>query len=165
MDKHLPDTNLEFIRKKINELHTALMYSMSEELIRTPNAMVNALQVDNEGNLWFSFKAPLQYMNEYEESFPVRLNFFRKGISYHMEVRGKASIIKNQEEKQKYLMDSQALLLKMNMLYIEYAEPEIKRKSRLTLIMENLYNWFIKATAIHRSATSVLAKLQQSNPA
>lgn len=166
MDKHYPDTNLEFIRKKIYELNTALMYSMGNEPVRTPNGVVTAQQVDHEGNLWFSFRSAVPCLNEYEECFPVRLNFFRKGLPFYMEVSGKATVIKNAEEKRQYLRgDSQAVLMKMNMMYIEYAEPVVKRKTRLDILAENLYNWLMRVTAIPKSATSVLAKLQQSNPA
>jgi hypothetical protein len=166
MDKYLPDTNLEFIKRKIYELNTALMYGMSNELIRTPNCVATALKVDHEGNLWFSFKAPLQYINEYEECFPVRLNFFRKGISFHMTVSGRAIVIKNEEDRQRFLQDdNQAMLMKMSMMNIEYAEPSVKTKSRWNIMAENLYDWFIRATALPRTATSVLEKLQQHNAA
>ena len=166
MDKHYPDTNLEFIRKKIYELNTALMYSMGNEPIRTPNAVITAQQVDDEGNLWFSFRSALPCLDAYEESFPVRLNFFRKGIPFHMQVSGKATVIKNGEKKQRYMPgDNHAVLMKMNMMYIEYAEPMARRKTRLDILAENLFNWLMRVTAIPKSATSVLAKLQQSNPA
>jgi hypothetical protein len=166
MDKHYPDTNLEFIRKKIYELNTALMYSMGHEPIRTPNAVITAQEVDNEGNLWFSFRSALPCLNEYEECLPVRLNFFRKGIPFYMQVSGKATVIKNEEEKRRYVAgDNHAVLMKMNMMFIEYAEPAIRRKTRLDILAENLFSWFIRVTALPKSSTSVLAKLHHSNTA
>ena len=53
------DTNLQFIREKIYTVKSAIMYSMSNELIKLPNCLVEAVKVDNEGQLWFLCKAPV----------------------------------------------------------------------------------------------------------
>ena len=90
------DPNLQFIREKIYHVRSAIMYSMSNDLVKLPNNIVTALRVDNEGNLWFSCSRPAEYVEHCEKSFPARLHFHRKGASFHIEVSGKATIVNHE---------------------------------------------------------------------
>lgn len=161
MGKHIQDTNLQFIREKIYQLRNAIMYSMSNELIRIPNTIVTAIRIDEEGHLWFTCKAPANYVNEYEQSFPARLHFFKKGLLYYMEVSGKATIIKNFEKIPDY--PEQSLLIRMNISNAEYAEPQVRNKTRLDVLMENIYSWFMRTVSFPRTTKPTLAKLHQTN--
>lgn len=158
------DMNLQFIREKIGEIRTAVMYSMSNSLTRLPNDLATAVKVDEEGNLWFVCRGPLPVMKEYEQTFPARLCFYRKGVEYNVEVSGKATIVNNQYSKNPNA-DEKSLLIKMNMMNIEYREPNAKKaKTKLEMMMENGYKWFLRTAAINRSGSeSVLAKLHQTN--
>ena len=49
----------KFIREKVYGLHSAVMYSMSNELIKIPNNIITAVKVDEEGQLWFISKRPV----------------------------------------------------------------------------------------------------------
>src|SRR4030095_4399493 len=89
------DSNLQFIREKIYKVRSAIMYSMSDEVIKFPNSIVTAVRVDDEGQLWFLCKKPMIWVNECEQHFPARLKFYRKGVSFFVEVSGKATIVKN----------------------------------------------------------------------
>jgi hypothetical protein len=73
------DSNLQFIREKIYQVRSAIMYSMSNELVKIPNNIITAVKVDEEGQLWFISKRPVQDLEQCEQSFPVRLHFFVKG--------------------------------------------------------------------------------------
>ena len=64
------DPNLQFIREKIYHVRSAIMYSMSNDLVRLPNNIVTALRVDNEGNLWFTCSRPSGYVDQCEKTFP-----------------------------------------------------------------------------------------------
>lgn len=163
MSKNFTDTNLQFIKTKLYHLHTALMYSQSNELIRIPNNVVSVLKIDDEGYLWFRYKVPVQYINEYEQNFPARLHFFRKGISYYMEISGKATIIRNQEIRSEDVNDENpSLLIRMNILSAEYVEPVTKRKTKFETWMESMYSWTIRNIAVTRSAKPFFAKLQHT---
>jgi general stress protein 26 len=89
----LTDNNLQFIRQKIYRVRSAIMYSMSNELIKIPNCLVEAVNVDNEGQLWFICKPPSHRVDQCVSSFPARLHFYRKGTFFHIEVSGKATIM------------------------------------------------------------------------
>lgn len=163
------DTNLQFIREKISQLRTAVMYSMSNSISRLPNDIVTALEVDEEGVLWFLCRGPL--LKEYEQSFPARLCFYRKGHDFFVEVSGKATVTKdysaaeNRQQTDMDITDSQKLLLvKMKMTNISYTEPHARRpKNKLETFLENGYKWFLRTAAYKHGSESVLAKLHQTN--
>lgn len=163
MAKHLPDNNLHFLRDKVYSLRTALMYTMSNSLIKVPNNIITALRIDDEGYLWFTCTASARHLDEYESSFPVRLHFFKKGVGYYMELSGKASIIKNYEADEDRHEDDPSLLIKMNILNAEYVEPATKKKTRLDAWIEHASAWMLRNIAIAHPAKSVFPKLQQTN--
>jgi hypothetical protein len=163
MEKILPDTNFQFIRDKIYRLHTAIMYSMSNELIKIPNSIVNVVRIDDDGHLWFHCKAPLQSVPEYEKNFPVRLHFFRKGFNYFVEVSGGATIVKGQHNE--YMIadkeNERSLLIKMSINYAEFTDMQPQKKTRFDLIMENGYSWMIRNLTIPRTTRPLLARFLQ----
>lgn len=163
MVKQLPDNNLQFLRDKVYSLRTALMYTMSNSLVKVPNNIVTALRIDDEGYLWFTCTACAQHLNEYESSFPARLHFFKKGVGYYMELSGKACIIKNYESDENRQDDDPSLLIKMNILNAEYVEPATKRKTKLDAWIEQACAWMLRNIAIPYSSKSVFSKLQQTN--
>jgi hypothetical protein len=145
------DNNLEFIREKIYEVRSAIMYNMSNAVIKIPNNIVNAVRVDEEGNLWFLCQKPMQFIAECEQHFPARLKFYRKGISYFLEVSGKASIVSNTPQKHKLgdrVNYKEAVLIKMSMLNIEYNEVEEKKTPQLAWL-DKMYKWFSWLTPAH----------------
>lgn len=157
------DSNFRFISEKIAQLRTAVMYSMSNELVKLPNDIVNYVNIDGDGQLWFLSHLPLQLLSECEKSFPARLHFFRKGYDYFVEVSGKATIVSdiysNAEGR-----DKNAVLIKMTMRNIEYREPHTPReKTRVQLLVEKTYRWMLRNIGFAHSGESVLHKLHQTH--
>ena len=141
------DVNLREIREKIFQLRTAIMYSMSNDVCKLPNSIVNAVRVDDQGQLWFVCQKPLHDVVEYEESFPVRLHFYHKGVCFHLEVSGKASIV-DEDYTGSIPDDSRSagklMLVCMSMNAVEYTEPYGKKeRSRLEQWMEKGYKWML----------------------
>ncbi len=143
------DSNLQFIREKIADLQTAIMYSMSDSLIKVPNDIVTAVKVDEEGQLWFLSHLPSQPLKECEQSFPARLKFFRKERNFFVEVSGKATIVSmipsagNIDNYTANMPESKiAVLIKMTMSNIEYVEPEAQRaKPKWQELAQRIYSW------------------------
>lgn len=162
MGRTVLDTNLQFIREKIYRLHTAIMYSMSNELIKIPNNIITVLRVDEDGTIWFQCKAPVQHIAQYEQSFPARLHFFRKGVHYFIEVSGSATIV-NRDSVEEERRKDQPLLIKMNIFSVEYVEPHSRKKTWLDHAVEKWYGWMIRTLALPRTTKPVLAKLQQTS--
>src|ERR1043166_518040 len=94
MEKITNENNFHLVLEKVYELHSALMYCLSNELIKVPNSIVKVLYISQEGHLWFQCQVPAQLTGQYEHNFPVNLRFFRKGHGSFVTVSGNATIIK-----------------------------------------------------------------------
>ena len=118
------DFNLRLIRAKIYEMHSAIMYNLSDEVVRLPNNIVRVVKVDDEGQLWFMCDKPAYRLEQYSELFPVRLQFYRKGKLFHIEISGPAELacdFRNDNE-----IVANRLLIKMKMKTITYTETHKK---------------------------------------
>jgi hypothetical protein len=141
------DQNLLFIKEKIYELNTAVMYTSSNALVKLGNDLVTVLKVDDEGQLWYIANRPLQESEYCEQNFPARLFFYRKGTDYTVEVSGNARIVNNDDPS----LDDKKILVKMNMVNIEYTEPHFRKpKSKIEALIENGYSWLLNTISIPR---------------
>lgn len=166
------DTNLQFIREKIIQLRSAVMYDAGKGLVKLGNDIVTAIRVDDEGHLWFVTNNSPYRSEECEQSFPARLCFYRKGIHFTMEISGKATIVNNDYSDYYYDQNtsdttrskkSNKVLVKLAMVNIEYTEPHARRpKNRLELMLENWYTWFLRTVSVQHDTGSVLKKLRQT---
>ena len=55
------DTNLQFIRERINQVRSAIMYSYSDDVIKLPNNIVSAVKVDEEGTTMVCLRQAVLY--------------------------------------------------------------------------------------------------------
>lgn len=159
------DTNLQFIREKICELRSAIMYVTSNGLVKLGNDIVTATRVDDEGQLWFITNRPT-HVEECEQSFPARLLFYRKGASFFVEVSGKATIVNTSyaATKGKGSKNPEKVLIKLEMTNIEYTEPHTKKpKRKIELLAESCYEWFLRNVSVPHNSGSVLKRLRQTN--
>lgn len=151
--------NLETIREKIHELKTAIMYDTCHDDIVLPNAIVTALQVDNEGQLWFACQNFSPQLLPADKVFMPCLHFYRKNIPFYLKVSGKTAlvnIIKSDEAASKVLEQQMNILLfKMKMDTLEYTEITGRRSgNRIGQFIEAGYNWMLRhivAQAPHHS--------------
>jgi hypothetical protein len=161
------DTNLQFIREKVGLLRSAVMYASGKEPVKIENDIVTALEVDDEGQLWFVASNPPCHEDENEQSFPARLHFYRKGYDFFVEVSGKATVVNNEyafTDQANGLNASKKMLLKMTMNNIEYTEPHTKRpKTRIETLLSEGYVWFLRMVSVPHSSGSVLKKLRQTH--
>jgi hypothetical protein len=91
----IQDNNLEFIRTRIYDIRTALLYSLSDDIIKLPTSLISVLKVDDKGQIWFLMNRPQQAMEKDEQKFPARLQFYRKGKPFYMQVTGRACLVEN----------------------------------------------------------------------
>jgi len=161
------DTNLQFIREKVGQLRSAVMYATAKGPVKIENDIVTAIRVDDEGQLWFLASHPPCHADEGEQSFPARLRFYRKGVDFFMEISGKATVVSNDcsfADKISESKNSKKMLLKMAMVNIEYTEPHAKKpKSRIETLMNDWYVRFLHMTSVQHDSGSVLRKLRQTN--
>jgi hypothetical protein len=82
-----------FLQEKIMELQQALFFDLSTSVLKLPTSVINALHVDEIGQVWFFINKPSQNTNEFENEFRSRLDFYKKGKNFYLHLRGKASIV------------------------------------------------------------------------
>ncbi len=156
----MTDTNLQFIREKIYEIRSAIMYSLCDELIHLPNSIVTAINVDDEGNIWFLCDRPAYPLHECPQAFPARLRFFRKGSFYHLEVSGRAEIVAQDDPGTDL---HKPLLIRMNMMNATYTDMREKKKKAWETSLEKGYRWLLRHVGFTRHEKPVLARLQPAN--
>jgi hypothetical protein len=157
------DRNLQFIRDKIFKLRHAIMYVSGHGLVKLEKNVVTADWISNEGQLWFVTNKPLLPVDEYEQSFPARLCFYRKGYDFSMEVSGKAVIADDDYSAASGKNNTGKILVRLDMVNIEYSEPNAKReKNKVELVLEHWYDWFLRTVSIPHDSGSILKKLHQT---
>lgn len=153
------DANLQFIRERISELKSAIMYNNSQDVLRVPNNIAEAVEVDSEGVLWFTIKRPAGYMQQCDQVFPARLNFYRKGCFYRVEVSGKATVVNYIHSDHK----EDTVLLRMDMNEVEYTEPHAaKVQSSFERYAKQAYSWLLRTFSFDHRQQSVFPKVQHS---
>ena len=81
---------LNFLKEKIQEIGSAIFFNQSDSVLKLPTSIVETVKVDDFGLVWFYVQKPRQDLREFDKEFPVRLDFFRKGKSYFLQIEGKA---------------------------------------------------------------------------
>ena len=142
-----------FLQAKIEELQQALFFSSGNSLLKIPVHIVNTLNADELGQIWFVVPHPQQAIQEFDKEFPAKLDFFKKGKSFYLKILGKAFIVTDPEElntlysipeeiKQK-TRSKEVVLLKVKIQYADYFETAVSNYSNsLAKIKDRLYKWF-----------------------
>ncbi len=94
----LSDIQVGFLRDRIGEIGSALFYNTGNAAFKLPTSIVNVWRVDAEGNIWFFFHNPDLFIDETDKEFPARLDFYRKGKPFYLQVSGQALIITDEQE-------------------------------------------------------------------
>src|SRR5438045_1025429 len=84
---------LNFVKEKIQEIGSAIFFNQSDSVLKLPTSIVETVKVDEFGLVWFYIQKPKQDLREFDKEFPVRLDFFRKGKNYFLQVEGKAWMV------------------------------------------------------------------------
>jgi len=92
------DTQQIFLREKIQNLGSAIFFNQSDAVLKLPTSIVRIIHVDDYGYAWFFVQRPQQLLTEFEKEFPVKLDFFRKGLDYSLQVIGNGYIVSDPED-------------------------------------------------------------------
>lgn len=156
---------LVFLQQKIQELGSAIFFNLSDSVLKFPTALINSPEVDDYGFVWFWVKRPKQSIREFEDGFPVRLDFYRKGKAYFLQVTGKAWVVTDPEEM--YALPAVAesgkavmrdmVLVKVKMLHAEYHETATGQKqSWWSSKVNTLFAWFRHSSGGYASNNSYI---------
>lgn len=89
---------LSFLQQRIEEIGSAIFYNLSESVLKLPTSIVTTLKVDEFGFVWFMIQKPTQNLSEFEKEFPVKLDYYRKGTGYFLQVTGQGFMVTDPEE-------------------------------------------------------------------
>jgi len=148
--------NISFLQQRIQEIGSALFYSLSSAVLKFPTTIVNTLKVDETGNIWFFINRPEQQLTEFDWEFPAKMQFYRKGKTYFLQIAGKACIVNDPEEvnslqglpeetRIKAFHDMVLIRLRINVVqYHEYYDAQPKQHKG---IWSRFYNWLFAPAA------------------
>jgi len=120
---------MRFLCDKIQDLKHAIFFSQNTSLLRMATTIVTVSKMDELGQMWFFVPRPQQALQEFDQEFPVRLEFFKKGRQFFLHVLGKAFIMTDPEEMNGLVHEDireqaagHLVLIKVRMLKAEYFE-------------------------------------------
>ena len=141
---------LNFLQEKIQEIGSAIFFNLSDSILKLPTSIVTSLKVDDYGYVWFFIQKPKQSLKEFETEFPVRLDFFKKGKAYFLQVTGKGRVVNDPEEvnffaqpeEAKQLASNEMVLVKVKMMKAEYYETKTTPNSWWQNAVSTFSTWF-----------------------
>ena len=146
---------LSFIKEKVKELENALFFSMSDAVLKIPTCLVRVLEADELGQLWFIIPKPSQFIHAFDKSFPVKLDFFRKGREYYLKIIGIAFLVNDPEEingveclheqVKQQARNNESVIVKVKISHADYVEKASARVSAKTILQQvknKIYRWF-----------------------
>jgi general stress protein 26 len=152
MSGYLP---LTFIEEKIMDLENALFFSMNDAVLKIPTCVIKVLETDELGQIWFVVPKPSQFIHAFDRTFPVKLDFFRKGRDYYLKIFGKAFLVNDPEEinnadclsenTRQLARRSETVLIKVQMSHAEYVEKAPEKASPkmiLNQVKNKIHRWF-----------------------
>src|SRR6476646_315843 len=164
LPKHLVmDTVQVFLREKVKNLQSAIFFNQSDAVLKLPTSIIRIFNVDEYGYIWFFMQKPPQQLNEFEKEFPVRLDFFRKGLAYSLQVIGNGYIVSDPEEiflittnieEVKQFNPNEMVLIKVKMTRADYFDNiSGSKSSRLQNAISFLQSWIFPHTPGYKPIT------------
>jgi hypothetical protein len=115
--------------------------------------VINTNKVDDDGNIWFFIKRPLQQLTGFEHEFACLLDFYKKGNQFSMSISGKAIMFEDEKDvslflditpqEAKEVLASQ-ILFKVKMIKVSFFDlspmKEVTIWTRLKHYILNLLN-------------------------
>lgn len=146
---------LHFISEKIQDIKVAIFYCHSNCPLRINNTIINTYSVDDNGYISFFIKRPPQLISQFEQEFPVELNYFKKGKDYFMNIFGKARIV-NDPEELAYQTDLSAeeinnalttmVLIRVKILKVDFIDNNFEKKNlffkKVWSVFSEMFNSF-----------------------
>ena len=147
-----PNQQLQFLQDKIMEIKTAILFNLSDSVLKFPTTIVSTVKTDDFGYVWFFVKKPKQDIREFETEFPVRLDYFKKGKECFLQIMGKAWVISDPEELTSFIslnedvageISEDMVLVKVKMMKADYQEtPTRNSNSWWANTFGYIFTWF-----------------------
>lgn len=151
MSNMATNQQFNFLQEKIQEIGSAIFFNLSDSVLKLPTSIVSQVKVDDFGYVWFYIQKPKQNLQEFDMEFPVRLDFFKKGQSFYLQVNGKAWVVSDPEAMNMLSYQSQGtnefpshdmVLVKVKILKAEYYETKTTTLSWWQSAVSSFSTWF-----------------------
>jgi len=149
------DRNLDFLKEKIIEIKTALFRTELNPELQLPNNIIQTLKVEDDGTVWFFTSCNGMHINNIDRSFYAYLAYQKKGSDCHLQLSGKATLVKTGDEGLfsicNYAKGSygKLVLVKMKIMHAEFFENKYLVNNTWTeKLMYNFSQLFMPA--VHR---------------
>jgi hypothetical protein len=144
---------IEFLQDKIREIGSAIFFNLSDSVLKLPTSIVNTIQVDEFGYVWFFVKKPKQDLREFETEFPVRMDYFKKGKECFLNIMGKGWVVTDPEEVNTLQLSAidqiksydtkEMVLVKVKILKADYHETKTTHQNNWWQnAMNSVVTWF-----------------------
>jgi general stress protein 26 len=156
-----PNQQLQFLQEKIKEIKTAILFNLSDSVLKFPTTIVSTVKTDDFGYVWFFVKKPKQDIREFETEFPVRLDYFKKGKECFLQIMGKAWVITDPEELTSFIslndemagaISNDMVLVKVKMMKADYQETNKVGNSWWANTIGYIFTWF-RSSNTYRPST------------
>lgn len=146
-----PNQQLQFLQEKIKDINSAIFFNLSDAVLKFPTTLVSTLKVDDYGYVWFFVKKPKQNIKEFETEFPVRLDYFKKGTEYFLQIMGKAKVITDPEEVNIFMATEEVseqdvedcVLVKVKMMKADFQQTQTRNSnSWWANAVYHFFTWF-----------------------
>jgi len=145
---------IELLQEKIQELQTALFFSLSNAVLKISSHVVTSAVMDETGQIWFAVPRPVQNLNQFETEFPTKLDFFKKGKEFFLKIEGNASIVTDYAEMTNFLaldadilpkvQNKEYIVIKVKIQLADYFQAAPKPTSmRIPSVKIPIYNWLV----------------------
>ena len=98
MQFNYQDKNLEFLKEKIANIKIALFKTELDPELQLPNNIIQTLKVEDDGHVWFFTSCNVKYIENIDRPFYAYLNYQKKGSDCRLQLSGRASLIKNDDD-------------------------------------------------------------------
>lgn len=142
------DSNLEFLKEKIKDIKIALFKTELNPELQLPDNIVQTLKVEDDGTVWFFTSCNGKDIDQIDKSFYAYLNYQKKGSDCRLQLSGKASIVKQDNEglfsicnysKGSY---GRLVLVKMKIMQAEFFENKLSEDVSWTGKLKNTFSHF-----------------------
>jgi len=123
---HYNGEHLNFITNKVKQIKTALFKSDINSELLLPNNIIEILQVDADGHIWFFTSCNGRYAKNIKPQFYAYLDFYKKQTGSRLQINGHALVVEDENDSfisisnySKLVSDS-LVLVKMKIVQAEY---------------------------------------------
>jgi len=149
------DKNLDFLKRKIEDIKIALFKTELNPELQLPNNIIQTLRAEDDGTVWFFTSCNGKHVENIDGSFYAYLSYQKKGGGCRLLISGKAVLVKSDNQGLfsicNYTKGSygKLVLVKMKIMQAEFFENKLSENISWSEKIKNSFTHLFMAPA-HR---------------